>query len=79
MPPNAFPYGNLLENLVAFGEHLRRTAQQFNVGPQEIQDSLRALEAVNLGNLQEVRQALKLVMCSSLEQERVFDDLFFQF
>jgi len=74
-----FPHGSLLENLVAFSEHLRHTAQKFNLGPQEVQDSLLALEAVHLGNLQEVRQALKLVMCSNLEQERVFDDLFFQF
>jgi len=74
-----FPHGSLLENLVAFAERLRNTAQRFNIGPQEIQDSLLALEAVQLGNLQEVRQALKLVMCGNLEQERVFDDLFFQF
>ncbi len=74
-----FPHGSLLENLVAFSEHLRHTAQKFNLGPQEVQDCLLALEAVHLGNLQEVRQALKLVMCSNLEQERVFDDLFFQF
>lgn len=79
MPPNTFPHGSLLENLVAFGEHLRHTTQQFNLGPEEIHDSLLALEAVQLGKLQEVRQALKLVMCSNLEQERVFDDLFYQF
>lgn len=76
---NGFPHSNLLENLVVFAEYLRRTTQKFNIGPQEIQDGLLALEAVHLGNLQEVRQALKLVMCSSLEQERIFDDLFFQF
>lgn len=76
---NGFPHNNLLENLVVFAEYLRRTTQKFNIGPQEVQDSLLALEAVHLGHLQEVRQALKLVMCSSLEQERVFDDLFFQF
>ncbi|WP_337868808.1 VWA domain-containing protein [Meiothermus sp.] len=76
---NGFPHSNLLENLVVFAEYLRRTTQKFNIGPQEVQDSLLALEAVHLGHLQEVRQALKLVMCSNLEQERVFDDLFFQF
>ena len=76
---NPFPYGSLSENLIAFSNHLRRAGQKFNVGPQEVQDGLRALEAVNLGSLQEARQALKLVMCSDLEQGRVFDDLFFQF
>ncbi len=76
---NRFPHGNLPQNLIAFAEHLRRTVQKFNVGPQELQDGLHALEAIHLGNLHQVRQALKLVMCSNLEQERVFDDLFFQF
>ena len=77
--PRPFPYGNLLENLIAFAEHLRHTPQQFGLGPAELQDALLALEAIQLGSLQEVRQALKLVFCSNLEQERVFDDLFFQF
>jgi len=74
-----FPHGNLSENLIAFSNHLRSTQQKFNLGPQEVQDGLRALGAVNLGSVQEVRLALKLVMCANLEQERVFDDLFFQF
>lgn len=72
-------HSNLRDNLIAFAEHLRRTQQKFSVGPQEVLDGLRALEAIHLDNIQEVRQALKLVMCSNLEQERVFDDLFFQF
>lgn len=74
-----FPYGTLTENLTAFAEYLRRTAQRFNLGTLEVEDGLRALGAVNLGSMQEVRQALKLVMASTLEQERAFDDLFFQF
>ena len=74
-----FPHKNLSENLIAFSNHLRRTSQKFNLGPQEVQDGLRALEAVNLASVQEARQALKLVMCSCPEQEQVFDDLFFQF
>ncbi|MBO1435834.1 VWA domain-containing protein [Meiothermus sp. CFH 77666] len=77
--PLQFPYGSLPENLIAFTEHLRHTTQRFNLGPGEVQDALEALGAINLGSLQEVRQALKLVLCSNLEQERVFDDLFFQF
>ncbi|GIW35511.1 VWA domain-containing protein [Meiothermus sp.] len=77
--PQRFPYGNLPENLIAFAEHLRHTTQRFNLGPGEVADALLALEAVQLGSLQEVRLALKLVFCSNLEQERVFDDLFFQF
>lgn len=76
---NPFPHGNLSKNLIAFSEHLRRIQPDFNLGPQEVQDGLLALEAVDLGNAQEARQALKLVMCSNPEQERVFDDLFFQF
>ncbi|MDW8425733.1 MAG: VWA domain-containing protein [Meiothermus sp.] len=74
-----FPHGQLPENLIAFAEYLRHTAQRFNLGPGEVEDALRALEAIHLESLQEVRQALKLVFCSNLEQERVFDDLFFQF
>ncbi len=77
--PLQFPHGSLPENLIAFIEHLRQTTQRFNLGPGEVQDALEALGAINLGSLQEVRQALKLVLCSNLEQERVFDDLFFQF
>ncbi len=77
--PLQFPHGSLPENLIAFAEHLRQTTQRFNLGPGEVQDASEALEAINLGSLQEVRQALKLVLCSNLEQERVFDDLFFQF
>ncbi|MBF6594234.1 MAG: VWA domain-containing protein [Thermaceae bacterium] len=76
---NPFPHRNLSENLIAFSNHLRQAQQKFNLGPQEVQDGLRALGAVNLGSVQEVRLALKLVMCANLEQERVFDDLFFQF
>lgn len=77
--PLQFPHGSLLENLIAFAEHLRQTTQRFNLGPGEVQDALEALGAIDLGSLQEVRQALKLVLCSNLEQERVFDNLFFQF
>ncbi len=74
-----FTHGNLRDNLIVFAEFLRHTTYRFNLGPQEITDGLQALEAINLGRLQEVRQTLKLVLCSNLEQERVFDDLFFQF
>ncbi|GIW24654.1 VWA domain-containing protein [Meiothermus sp.] len=77
--PLQFPHGSLPENLIAFAEHLRQTTLRFNLGPGEVQDALEALGAINLGSLQEVRQALKLIFCSNLEQERVFDDLFFQF
>jgi uncharacterized protein with von Willebrand factor type A (vWA) domain len=77
--PPWFPHGSLLENLIAFSQHLRHSGQKFSVGPQEVQDGLLALGAIHLGSIQEVRLALKLVMCSNLEQERVFDDLFFQF
>ncbi len=73
------PYGNLRDNLIAFAEHLRHTPYKFSLGPKEVLDALQALEAIRLGNLHQVRQALKLVLCSNLEQERVFDDLFFQF
>ncbi|WP_051195682.1 vWA domain-containing protein [Meiothermus rufus] len=72
-------HGTWCKNLVAFADFLRHTPQRFSLGPQEIAEGLQALEAVDLGCLQEVRQALKLVLCSNLEQERAFDDLFFQF
>ncbi|MCL6525763.1 MAG: VWA domain-containing protein [Thermaceae bacterium] len=74
-----FPYGCLDQNLIAFCDHLRRVPLGFQLGPQEVQDGLLALEAVRLGNVQEARQALKLVLCKTPEQERGFDDLFFQF
>lgn len=75
-----FPHATLEHNLIAFCNLLRSSRKvRFVLGPQEALDGLRALESVDLGSLQQVRQALKLVLCSSLEQERAFDDLFFQF
>jgi uncharacterized protein with von Willebrand factor type A (vWA) domain len=70
-----YPFGSLPGNLAAFCDVLRRE-HRFLVGPRELQDAARALEATRLADERVVRDALRPVLCSSLEDVKVFDRAF---
>ena len=67
-------YQDLPRNLLDFGATLR--VQGFSVGPEETRQALAALEAVDIGDYAQVKNALQLVLCASREQEELFDALF---
>ncbi len=69
-----FTYRDISRNVLDFCTILR--LQGFIIGPQETQDVLRSLNAVDMGNYKQFRDALCLVLCSSHEQEKLFDILF---
>ena len=72
-----FPHGDLPRNLLTFCERLR--AKGFTIGPQEVSDALRAAEVVGIANRTKFRTALKLVLCTRLEDSAQFDTLFYAF
>ncbi len=72
-----FPHGDLPRNLSAFCERLR--AKGFTIGPQEVSDALRATETVGVADRTKFRTALKLVLCTRLEDAAQFDTLFYAF
>ncbi len=74
----AFPAGNASENLIVFCETLR-LKHEFKIGPGEIADALRALEAVGVHDLTRVQAALRAVCCARLEDIDVFDWAFQEF
>lgn len=69
-----FLYSDLNRNVLDFCALLR--LQGFTVGPEETQDVLRALNVIDIGNYKQFRDALCMVLCSSHEQEKLFDILF---
>lgn len=69
-----FTYRDLSRNVLDFCAILR--LQGFTIGPEESQDVLRALNVIDIGNYKQFRDALCMVLCSSLEQEKLFDILF---
>jgi uncharacterized protein len=71
---NKFNYPDLSRNILDFCAVLR--LQGFNLGPEETQDAMRALQAIDMGNFKQFRAALQMVLCSSQEQEKLFDILF---
>ena len=68
------PYPELSRNILDFCSLLR--VQEFKVGPQEVQDALRAAALVDIGEYAQFRDTLALVFCSTHEQEDIFDVLF---
>ncbi|MCL6522681.1 MAG: VWA domain-containing protein [Firmicutes bacterium] len=60
--------------MLRFAGALRRNG--FLVGPAESADALRALAAVPIGDREQVREALRLVLSSRPEEAPVFDALF---
>jgi uncharacterized protein len=73
-----FPFSDARQNLIVFCEVLR-VKHEFKIGPGEITDALRALEAVGLEDVQKVQAALRLVCCARLEDVEVFDWAFREF
>lgn len=72
--------GDLSAHLPEFARNLRQ-GHGFLVGPGETTDALRALQAVDILNVREVKDALRAVLCASAEQGRIFDlefDAFFR-
>ncbi|WP_216320170.1 vWA domain-containing protein [Deinococcus aestuarii] len=71
--PDAPPLpADLPARVVAFAARLR-AAHGFLIGPGEVTDALRALGAVDVLRLREVRDALRLVLTASPAQAPVFD------
>jgi uncharacterized protein len=69
-----FTYRDISRNVLDFCAILR--LQGFTIGPEETQDVLRSLNVVDIGNYKQFRDALSMVLCSSHEQEKLFDMLF---
>ncbi len=69
-----FTYPDISRNLLDFCAILR--LQGFTIGPEETQDALRSLNAIDINDFKQFRAALQMVLCSSLEQEKLFDILF---
>lgn len=65
------------EHLTGFSRFLRNNG--FLTGPEETADMFRALEPIDFADETEVRITLRTVLCSSREEQEVFDDLFHRF
>jgi uncharacterized protein with von Willebrand factor type A (vWA) domain len=70
-----YPFASLPENLAAFCEALRRR-HGFHIGPGELHDAARALEIVNLADERAVRDVLRPILSSTLDDVTVFDAAF---
>jgi uncharacterized protein with von Willebrand factor type A (vWA) domain len=68
---------NLVDHLLRLCRALR--SRGFSIGPGEEIDMFRALEAVDIGDREEFASALRLVLCSSREEQALFDTLFERF
>lgn len=64
--------GDLAAHLPDFAARLR-VGHGFLLGPGEVTDALRALSAVNVLNVHEVRDAWRAIFSTSPEQGRLFD------
>ena len=73
-----YPYQSLPENLAAFCAVLR-SEYRFRIGPRELQDAARALEAAHLLDERTVRDVLRPVLAGRLEEVQVFDTAFDRF
>ncbi len=70
-------HGDLAANVVAFARLLRDRG--LRVGPLEAAEALRALTVVDLADRLETYLALRAVLASGPEAQRVFDGAFWQF
>jgi uncharacterized protein with von Willebrand factor type A (vWA) domain len=73
-----YPFGNLPDNLAAFCSVLRRE-HGFRIGAGQLHDAARALEVVELADEVAVRNALRPILSSTLQNATVFDRAFDQF
>lgn len=64
----------LSQHVAAFCRELRQN--NVAVGPAEIRDALRALDAVSVAREEDFREALRLTLCSSPDEQERFDRLF---
>ncbi len=70
-------HGNLASNVVAFARLLR--GRGLSVGPHEAADALRALSVVDLTDRLETYLALRAVLASGPDAQRIFDAAFWEF
>lgn len=68
---------DLVTHLLRFCRALR--AHGFSIGPGEEIDMFRALGAIDIGDREEFASALRLVLCSTREEQALFDTLFERF
>lgn len=73
-----YRYASLPDNLADFGDVLRRD-YGFHLGPGELADAARVLTVVDLAEEQAVRDALRVVLCSTADTAAVFDEAFTDF
>lgn len=73
-----YPFGSLPDNLVAFGDVLRRE-YGFRIGAGELHDAARALEVVHLADQLTVRHALRPILSRTVDDTKVFDQAFTAF
>jgi len=73
-----YPFASLPENLAAFCDLLRRHFA-FRIGPGELRDAARALEAVDLADPRAVRDALRPVLAGTRDESALFDTAFARF
>jgi uncharacterized protein len=73
-----YPFGSLPDNLAAFCDMLRRS-HRFRIGAGELHDAARALELVDLGDAQAVRDALRPILSATSDDVRGFDAAFAEF
>ncbi|KMY55787.1 hypothetical protein AC623_19135 [Bacillus sp. FJAT-27231] len=65
---------NLSGHILSFCRYLRRKG--FLVGLKEAEDGIRALHFINITDREQFRLALKTVLCSSKEEQAIFDQAF---
>ncbi|MBI3998474.1 MAG: VWA domain-containing protein [Armatimonadetes bacterium] len=70
-------HGDLVANVVEFCRLLRRRG--LSVGPQEAADALRALAGIDLADRRDTYLALRAVLASGQDAQRIFDEVFWEF
>jgi uncharacterized protein with von Willebrand factor type A (vWA) domain len=73
-----YPFGSLPDNLAAFCDVLRRT-HRFHIGPGELHDAARALELVDLSAERTVRNTLRPILSTTVDDAAAFDRAFTSF
>lgn len=68
------PTSSLARHVARFCQKLRHRG--FLIGPEQTIESLRAMEIIGVANEVGVKEALRLVLCSSPEEQKLFDELF---
>lgn len=69
--PTNLHRASLVEHITLFCRFLRKRG--FLIGPEQTLDALRAIEVVGIEVEAQVREALRLVLCSSPREQELFD------